>query len=213
MKEITTIIWDWNGTLLNDVDICVDSMNILLKKRNLPLMDLAKYRSVFNFPVKNYYELLGFDFVKEPYDDVAMEFINVYLQWLNDSDLHSDVLPCLDFFAGIGKKQSILSAMEQDTLINSVKSKNIESYFGIIQGISDHFANGKIGIAKEIINKLNVPAEQVLLIGDTIHDHEVSVEIGCECILVADGHQSIERLSVSGRRVAKNLLELVDLFR
>ncbi len=53
----------------------------------------------------------------------------------------------------------------------------------------------------------------MLLIGDTIHDHEVSVEIGCECILVADGHQSIERLSVSGRRVAKNLLELVDLFR
>jgi phosphoglycolate phosphatase len=213
MENITNIIWDWNGTLLNDVDICVDTMNSLLGKRQLPLMDLMKYRSVFDFPVIHYYELLGFDFDKEPYDDVAMEFINTYLQWLDSAELHSDVKTALAHFKNTDYKQSILSAMEQDTLNNSVSSKGISNYFTVIQGISDHYAHGKIGIAKEAIQKIGVNADEVILIGDTIHDHEVALEIGCECILVADGHQSPERLARTGRKVVNDLLELTSLIR
>jgi hypothetical protein len=57
------IIWDWNGTLLNDITICIKSMNILLKERTLPLISEDKYRDIFTFPVRNYYEQLGFDFL------------------------------------------------------------------------------------------------------------------------------------------------------
>ena len=39
MNKITTIVWDWNGTLLNDVDLCLHTINRLLGKRELPLLD------------------------------------------------------------------------------------------------------------------------------------------------------------------------------
>ena len=55
-----TIIWDWNGTLLDDVDISIAATNMLLEERGLPLLDKKRYQEVFDFPVKDYYARIGF---------------------------------------------------------------------------------------------------------------------------------------------------------
>ena len=47
MKGIRTILWDWNGTLLNDTDICVASINELLQERNLPTLSREEYLQQF----------------------------------------------------------------------------------------------------------------------------------------------------------------------
>ena len=64
---IETIIWDWNGTLLNDLRLCVKTINSLLEKRSLPVLTTSSYKEVFSFPVKDYYEKVGFDFSKEDF--------------------------------------------------------------------------------------------------------------------------------------------------
>ena len=67
------IIWDWNGTLINDVWLVVEAMNKMLKKRNLPKIDSKKYREIFDFPVTEYYSKLGFDFsnIRTRQEDVS----------------------------------------------------------------------------------------------------------------------------------------------
>jgi len=82
MIKSHTIIWDWNGTLLDDMDICISSMNRMLSKRELPELNIDKYRDVFTFPVIDYYKAIGFDFRKEPWDVAAHEFIWLYLEAL-----------------------------------------------------------------------------------------------------------------------------------
>ena len=62
---MNSIIWDWNGTLLNDLDLSVSTINTLLYKRELPLLKNDTYKEVFSFPVKDYYQAVGFDFMKE----------------------------------------------------------------------------------------------------------------------------------------------------
>ena len=69
-SKYTHVIWDWNGTLLDDNWLCVEVMNTLLSSRNLPLLTLERYRDIFDFPVKNYYEKLGFNFKKESFEIV-----------------------------------------------------------------------------------------------------------------------------------------------
>ena len=69
------IIWDWNGTLLNDTKLAVESMNKILLKRGLPVLTVERYKHVFTFPVRDYYQSVGFDFDKEPFEIPAMEFI------------------------------------------------------------------------------------------------------------------------------------------
>ena len=72
------IIWDWNGTLLNDGWLFVDVMNSILLNRKMKTITLEKYRQIFGFPVKEYYINLGFDLEKEPFEICGLEFINEY---------------------------------------------------------------------------------------------------------------------------------------
>lgn len=65
LKGKDHIIWDWNGTILNDVDHAVAMMNTLLVEHNLPLIDREYYREIFDFPVLHYYQKLGFNFEKQ----------------------------------------------------------------------------------------------------------------------------------------------------
>ena len=62
MKNKTVVIWDWNGTIVDDAFVFVKIMNFFLKEKKLPLINIAKYRDVFEFPLINYYSKLGFDF-------------------------------------------------------------------------------------------------------------------------------------------------------
>lgn len=212
LSGIRNLIWDWNGTLLDDVDICVDSINILLEKRKLPLMNIIRYKELFSFPVIEYYVGIGFDFTQEPYDNVAMEFMSAYLSRLPSADLFPQILPLLDAGRAGGYQQAVLSAMEQDTLNESIQNKGIVGYFSKIVGIDNHFAVGKLENAKRILNEIGGKASETLLIGDTIHDHEVAVAIGCPYLLIGSGHQSLNRLAATGGRVAANHDELLEFF-
>ena len=81
----THCIWDFNGTILNDMSAGIRAVNELLAKRNLPLISgIEQYRNIFGFPVKSYYEALGFDFSKEPYDKLAHEWVALYLEYVKD---------------------------------------------------------------------------------------------------------------------------------
>ena len=59
------IIWDWNGTLIDDRRFCIDIMNEVLKKRQMETMTEEWFLDNFCFPVKDYYLKLGFNFEKE----------------------------------------------------------------------------------------------------------------------------------------------------
>lgn len=198
MHRFKAIIWDYNGTLLNDVKIGVESINTMLQKRQLPLLTSESYREVFTFPVKDYYEKVGFNFQKEDWDSTAHEFIANYTQRLPNSDIFPEARVLLDIFKNQGKKQFILSAMEMKMLIESTKELAIQKFFTEISGIDNIYASSKIENGKNLFEKYQLKAEDVCLLGDTTHDYEVAQELGCHCYLIASGHQSFEKLKATG---------------
>lgn len=208
MPQRKTIIWDWNGTLLDDAEICRTAINKMLKARNLSELSLEKYREVFTFPVIDYYRQVGFDFDKEEWEPVAMEFINLYLSALNEVELTPFAIETLQKFKQKGYRQAIISAMQHDALLKSVSELGIYDYFDFIGGIGDHYGGGKVDNARNYFTVAGLNPDQVTLIGDTIHDSEVAAELGCKCILVTTGHQSLRRLQQTGLTVIKNLSEI-----
>ncbi|MEJ2595865.1 MAG: HAD family hydrolase [bacterium] len=206
------IIWDWNGTLLDDTALCISCMNDLLAKRKLPLLDRIRYREIFTFPVKDYYLRAGFDFSKEQFEIPALEFISLYYKRLSQAILYPEASSLLTKLRKRGFVQAILSAMEHDSLENSLKEKGIDRFFDMITGINDHYAHSKLDIGKELIRKLGFPPEQIILIGDTLHDLEVAQGLGVDVLLIANGHQSGGRLLQETSGVIENLGELSRLF-
>ncbi len=206
--KFDSIIWDWNGTLLNDVRIAVDSINHLLHDRNLELLTTERYLDVFTFPVQNYYELIGFDLKTEPFEIPAFQFISLYNEAVKDCGLHNEVVPLLSRLRAQGYRQFILSAMEQQVLEKTVTDNVIYHFFEDLCGLSDNFAVSKVANGKTLINKRGLDPERTLLVGDTIHDYEVAQAIGCKCVLIAKGHQSKERLLTTGAHVLDGLDEI-----
>ena len=156
MNYFKTLIWDWNGTLLDDIHLCINSINKLLEKRGLETINTKKYREVFSFPVKDYYQNIGFDFSKEDFSIPAHEFIDLYNSNVHLCSLHKNSIKVLEHFKSKGIKQFVLSAMKQDMLEQTLNHQNIIQYFKAVQGLDDHYANSKIKQGENLIEKHQV---------------------------------------------------------
>ncbi len=212
-KQINTIIWDWNGTLLNDVHMCINCMNQLLRPRNLPLLNYEKYRDIFTFPVQDYYQAIGIDFTKDPFDIIGHDFMDLYFKELPNCQLHAGVEQLLEQFKWLGKEQYILSAMEHHSLESSLKDFGIHRYFKAAFGIDNHLAAGKYHRAIQMIEGYKIDVSKALIIGDTLHDLEVANSLGIKSLLIANGHQSKSRLQNTEVDVFDSLSELNNSLR
>jgi phosphoglycolate phosphatase len=186
-------------------------MNGMLKERSLPLKTLDQYRELFDFPVKDYYIKLGYDFSREPFDEVGLEFIVRYNRRQHEAFLHSGVKPVLGKISGKGHRQYILSAREQNELISETRLLGVYDFFTLIRGLDDHYAHGKTDVGLKLIDDIGSTPESMLFIGDTLHDAEVAAAIGVNCILIPHGHHSEHRLAVAGIRLVPSLSHLIEL--
>jgi len=206
------IIWDWNGTLLNDKWLCINSINTILRQRNLPLLDEERYSEIFCFPVKKYYEAAGFNFQLEPFEKPAMEFIQLYDSRKKECHLQGGATAALAWFAQMGCSQYLLSASETGVLEEMTEFFGITQYFSDIKGLDNHYAHGKEDLGLELLKALQAPPESIVLIGDTAHDQDVAKRMGIASIICTNGHFPESRLIGKGSTLVSNLDELISLF-
>lgn len=199
------IIWDWNGTLLDDLDVSIAVMNRLLGPRRLPLLDRTRYHALFEFPVARYYSSLGFDPHTDPFEKVSAEFIAGYEASRLEAALHRHARNTLHAVGAAGLGQSILSAYHRDTLREIVAHFGLTGFFREIAGLDNIHAHSKVALGRELVARLDLPPAEMLLVGDTLHDLEVARELGVACVLVAAGHHPAERLRAGGVPVYPDL--------
>lgn len=202
------VIWDWNGTLLDDVDSCVESVNVSLSKRGMPTIDKKAYSEYFCFPVSEYYKILGFDFNKESYEILAEEFTLNYIS--RPSDLRLNAKKTLEKLFLNSVNQYVLSASEKNLLESGIKKFGIGCFFKAIIAQDNHSAAGKVEAGREFMRK-NPLVGKTLMVGDTVHDYEVAKELGIDCVLIDSGNNSVERLSKTGAKIILDLKELPDI--
>ena len=205
------IIWDWNGTLLDDRWLCIEAINQTLTKRNMNTITDNEYVELFCFPVKDYYEKLGFDFIREPFSSLGTDFVDYYNSKFHEPMLQDGAKASLRSVLDAGLTQSILSAGKQEFLDNWIEYHGLKDNFICVLGVDDYYASGKMEIAKILISELKYDPDHMLMIGDTIHDHEVALSIGVDCILVDHGHVSKERLVSTGRVVHSGIESIMKI--
>ena len=203
------VIWDWNGTLFDDVELVVDIMRGMLARRDLGEFDVERYRELFTFPVRDYYARVGFDFEREPFEELAVEFIDAYVSRWRDYSFRPDAWSVSDALHERGVSQSILSAAEQGLLDDSTSHFGLTDRMTALVGIDDHHAVTKLDHGLAFLHRLHVPVDRVLFIGDTEHDHEVATAMGVDCALVEHGHARRDRLEATGAPTFASLTALL----
>lgn len=206
-KQVKRIVWDWNGTLFDDLELSYSCINRLLEKQQLPIIQsIHAYRNVFGFPVKEYYQRVGFDFSKIPFEVLAYDYMADYQEKSLSCSLVDGCLETLSRAKALGISQTLLSASKKDYLKAQLQDKEIESYLDSIWGIGDIYATSKVDLAKAFVKTCDAD-DEIWFIGDSLHDHQVAKSVNCSCVLVSWGHQSKSRLLQAGVPVVDSLEE------
>lgn len=184
------LIWDWNGTVLDDIQLCLDLENELLRERGMPEITREWYLDHFSFPIRRYYEKMGYTFLTERFEDVSEEFMRRYRERCGACSLREGVTDVLKAAKAHGVRQALLSVTQQDDLVSQANLFGCVPYFSEILGQADILGHSKTDRAKTYMAANGVDPDDALFIGDTDHDAEVAAAVGCRCALLEGGHQS-----------------------
>ena len=205
------LFFDFNGTIINDLGLCLDLLNKFLKEQGKKELTEEEYKEVFKFPVKEYYKDAGIDFNIESYESLSIRFIKEYQPKSMSCGLFDGTYETFKKLKDLGYHLYILSASEKNNLLEQTDNYDITKFFDAVLGIDNIHAASKVNIAKDYIKEHNINPKEVLFIGDTLHDNEVAQAIDVDCALVSCGHQSKNILSKANRPIIGSVKDIFSL--
>lgn len=208
-KKYNCVIWDFNGTILDDLETGIKSANLLLSKRKMKTVSgQEEYRELFGFPIIDYYRRLGYTFEDESFDVIAAEWVEAYLRYEKNAGLCCGALEGIKRLKERGVKQALISATEINMLNCQLEQRGLAGYFDDIRGLDNIHASGKSSlIARYLCENCGYNA---VMIGDTDHDYESAHMANTDCILVESGHQNAKKLASTGAPVFENAGKAVE---
>ena len=202
-----TVFFDFNGTIIDDVQLCLDILNDMLISHGHNSVSLERYKEIFTFPIKDYYIAAGFDFTKESFEDLSQEFINKYQHASLSCKLNDGVVDLIKKLLEEKYNVVLLTASEINNVIEQLKHFGLYNYFNDVLGTSNIYAKSKVEIGVNYINNYQIDKSKAIMIGDTTHDSLVAKSMGIDCILYSGGHQSKEKLLSETSKVIDNFSE------
>ena len=153
---IKYVFFDFNGTILDDVSLCLDLLNQILIKQGKDKITLTKYKKIFTFPIKKYYELAGIDFNKDGFEDLSKWFIKEYQPKSFKCSCYPNLQETLKKLNEKGIICGVLSASEIKNLTEQLEELNLKDDFAFILGLNDIYARSKVEVARKFINDKNM---------------------------------------------------------
>jgi phosphoglycolate phosphatase len=191
---VTHVFWDWNGTLLDDTQAAVDTLNAMLARRGGRPVAMDYYRDHFAFPVRPFYESIGVCLENEDWDALAREYHDTYAE--QPKRLNPEAVAALERAKAAGARQSVISALRQDLLEAALVECGVRGFFDYVYGVDNLDGRSKADRAKELFRRVAAEgdASDVVVIGDALHDKEVADALGVRCVLCAQGSHAAWRL-------------------
>lgn len=205
------IVWDFNGTLLNDVPLAVHADNEVFRQLGLPSITAEDYRRHMTMPVRNFYTALGVDLSVHSYDLITRLWLDVFNAGVLSAGLVPGALDFVKRLHALGAGQSVLSASYEPTLLHQCAGLGLTPYMRAIDGLEDENAERKTAIGRRQLGKLGLSGADCVLVGDLATDAELARDLGAACVLVPWGHASRDRLVPCGCPVADSFAELEAL--
>jgi phosphoglycolate phosphatase-like HAD superfamily hydrolase len=208
----THLVWDWNGTLLDDLSLVVHATNHAFAAIGGPEVSSDEHRRSFRRPIADYYaEVLGRAVDAEEFGRLDVIFHDAYRVGLTTVSLADDATAAIKAWTGT---QSLLSMWFHDELVPAVETYGLNGVFARVDGLKVSLGGGyKSGHLAAHLAELGIAGERTVLIGDSLDDAEAAASVGGVCVLYTGGFTDPERLRASGLPVADTLTGAVELAR
>lgn len=207
------IIWDYNGTIVDDAQLAVDAENLVLESYGKNPITLDYYLKECEMPIINFYNKI-FNMADYDFAEIAVRFMNNYKLLSNNLKVFPEVRETIRYLSDKGYNQAVISGFESSLLKDSLKSYGLDCYFTFMSGSDDIDCGDKSERAVKVTEKYGIDPKETLFIGDMYHDYETASRVGADCILIAKGHQGGDVLrSYDGVTVLNSATELVNFLK
>lgn len=204
------LVWDWNGTLLDDLTLVVKATNASLASIGGPMVTADEHRRDFRRPIQDYYaHVLRRAIDDDEFKMLDSAFHDVYRAGLVECTLAPDALEAMARWPGT---QSLLSMFFHDELIVEIERHGLAARLKRIDGLRSTIGgHRKEAYLIDHLTALQLDGDRCVLIGDSVDDAHAAQAVGARCVLYAGGFTHVELLTATGLPVAHSLLEAVEL--
>ena len=202
-----TILWDFNGTLVDDAALACAAVNDSLARRGLPPLTLERYRACVDTPIVRFYEQV-FDLSTVSFETLASEFHTYYAAHAAQAPLAAGAAGLLAKLRGQGIRQWVVTASAQDDVCAALRTRGALAYFDAVLGAADRRAESKVERTLAHFRRQGLDPARAVVVGDCVHDFEVAQALGTACVLVSYGHQNADDLRRCGVPVVDTLAAL-----
>lgn len=212
------LIWDWNGTLFDDIDAVLGASNAAFAEVGMPTLTLERYRDLYCVPVPLFYErLLGRRPTAAEWAAMDEAFHRHYMALSAACGLAAGAADLLAGWAGSGGSQSVCSLAGHDQLVPAVRSHGIDRHFVRVDG-----RVGPSGVSKSTQMAGHLAAllrsgpdalRRTVVIGDALDDAFAARHVGAHAVLYTGGSGSRASLAEAGVPVVDTLEEAVETAR
>ncbi|GAA4457261.1 HAD family hydrolase [Phytohabitans houttuyneae] len=206
----THLVWDWNGTLLDDLPLVVSSTNAAFASVSAPELSADAHRAAFRRPVADFYaEVLGRALEEGEFGRLDKIFHDAYRLGLTSCGLAQDATTAMSSWTGT---QSLLSMWFHHELVPEVERRGLTALLARIDGLPGTLGGDlKAEHLARHLYALGVDGSSAVLIGDSVDDADAAASVGARCVLYTGGFTDPARLRAVGVPVADSLVEAVRL--
>lgn len=206
------IVWDWNGTLLDDLEIVIAAVNAGLVPFGAGPIDTDAYRTHYTRPVRLFYEqLLGRAIPDPEWLRLDDSYFDAYQATAATASLAPDAMAALTLARQKGADQSLLSMAPHEHLIPIVDRHGLTPFFREVRGTSGDRGGAKAMILADHLATLKVAAGDVIVVGDTPDDATAAAHVGAGAVLYDGGSHHRTDLERVGVPVVSTLREAVEI--
>ena len=145
---VDNILFDFNGTLVNDLELCLNLLNDMLVYCKHNRVSKEEYLNIFTFPVIEYYKKAGFVFPKDDFDSLAKYFIKEYSRLNKYCPLQDGVIEILEY-------------LKSDTISIPPEYNRLSGLFKYI-GCSNSIVNETFSLHDQMLNRTESTIPKVL---------------------------------------------------
>jgi phosphoglycolate phosphatase-like HAD superfamily hydrolase len=209
------VVWDWNGTLLDDLPLVVESVNVLMYERELTPITAADYTAHYTRPVRVFYErLFGRPVLDTEWAHVDELFHIAYAAAVDArAALMAGTHEALDHVEATGRTQSLLSMYRHEHLVPLVQRLQLHHRFAHVQGLTGPGGGHKLPHLRRhlqaVVQHVDDPS-QVLIIGDATDDAVAAQAVGAKAVLLASGSHPVAELQRAGVPVVTTLSDALE---
>jgi len=206
------LVWDWNGTLLDDLPIVIEAVNRSIAMFGFGPIDADDYRDHYTRPVRHFYDgLFGRVIDDEEWLRLNTSFHDAYFELATHVDLAPGAVEAIGLLEDSGWGQSLLSMSPQDWLEEIVERLGLSDRFEIVDGLSGPTGGRKAAHLEDHLALLEVSGPDAVVVGDTPDDVAAARHVGARPILFHGGSHHMEVLEAERVPVAETILEAVEM--